>query len=38
LKFFKEVHGDNFNADEFDIGILSKGKIEKPNRQELGLF
>ncbi|MCK4650206.1 archaeal proteasome endopeptidase complex subunit alpha [Candidatus Pacearchaeota archaeon] len=35
LEIFKEVQGDDFSVDRFDVGILSKGKIEKLSGKEL---
>jgi len=36
LEIFKEVQGDEYNVEKFDVGILSKGKIEKKSGKELG--
>jgi len=35
LDIFKEVHGDEFHIDRFDIGILSEKGIEKIKGREL---
>lgn len=35
LEIFKKVQEDNFSNDRFDVGILSKGKIEKLSGKEL---
>ncbi len=29
LNVFREIHGDNFNIDRFDVGVLSEKGIEK---------
>ena len=35
LDIFKEVQGDEFNVDKFDVGIVKEGKIEKLSGKEL---
>jgi proteasome alpha subunit len=35
LEIFKEVQGEEFTLDRFDVGILSEGKIEKKSGDEL---
>ncbi|MCK5320987.1 archaeal proteasome endopeptidase complex subunit alpha [Candidatus Pacearchaeota archaeon] len=35
LSIFKEVQGDEFNVDKFDVGIVKEGKIEKISGKEL---
>ena len=35
LDIFKEVQGDEFNVDKFDVGIVKEGKIEKISGKEL---
>ena len=35
LSIFKEVQGDDFNVDKFDVGIVKEGKIEKISGKEL---
>ncbi|MCK5449580.1 hypothetical protein KAI32_01825, partial [Candidatus Pacearchaeota archaeon] len=35
LDIFKEVQGENFSIDKFDVGIVKEGKIEKLQGKEL---
>ena len=34
LSIFKEVQGDEFSLDKFDIGIVEEGKIKKLHGKE----
>jgi len=35
LDIFREIQGNEYNVDRFDVGILSEGKIEKKSGKEL---
>lgn len=35
LSIFKEIQGDEFHINKFDVGIVEKGKIEKISEREL---
>lgn len=34
LEIFKEIQGDDYHANRFDVGILSEGKIEKKSGKD----